>query len=67
VEGVVVDLSAWWIRVAVPEALGGGIRGGPWRIDLFANTTAHERCACCRHEPVAMPTWRLPAPNQLHA
>lgn len=33
-----------WLRVAVPADLAGAIQGTGWRVDLFANTVAHERC-----------------------
>ncbi|KAL3140824.1 hypothetical protein ABBQ32_14194 [Trebouxia sp. C0010 RCD-2024] len=44
VEGVVMDFSSQWIRVAVPQAVAGHFQGQPWRLDLYANATAHERC-----------------------
>ena len=51
-EGVVMDYSSQWVRVAVPQSLAGHIQGQPWRLDQYANTTAHERCVltaylCC--------------------
>ena len=42
-EGVVVDYSSKWIRLAVPLDVAGHLQGQPWRLDLYANTTAHER------------------------
>ncbi|KAK9822466.1 hypothetical protein WJX81_005675 [Elliptochloris bilobata] len=44
VEGVVMEAARSWLRVALPEALAGNLRGPGFRLDLFANTTAHERC-----------------------
>ena len=43
VEGVVMDYSSQWVRVAVPQAVAGHFQGQPWRLDLYANATAHER------------------------
>ena len=43
VEGVVMDYSSQWLRVAVPQAVAGHFQGQPWRLDLYANATAHER------------------------
>ncbi|KAK9812656.1 hypothetical protein WJX72_001408 [[Myrmecia] bisecta] len=43
-EAVVMDYSTRWIRVAVPDLIAPYIQGGPWRLDQFANTVAHERC-----------------------
>ena len=42
-EGVVMDYSSQWVRVAVPQAVAGHLQGQPWRLDQYANTTAHER------------------------
>ncbi len=46
-EGVVIDYSSRWLRVALPTPAASAIRGaGPnarWRLDLFANTASHER------------------------
>ena len=42
-EGVVMDYSSQWVRVAVPHAVAGHLQGQPWRLDQYANTTAHER------------------------
>lgn len=42
-EGVVMDYSSQWMRVAVPQAVAGHIQGQPWRLYQYANTTAHER------------------------
>ena len=39
-----MDYSSQWIRVAVPQAVAGHFQGQPWRLDLYANATAHERC-----------------------
>ena len=44
-EGVVMDYSSKWVRVAVPQSVAGQLREGPWRLDQYANPTAHERCA----------------------
>lgn len=43
VEGVVMDYSTRWIRVALPAESAGQVRGSPWRLDQYGNTTAHER------------------------
>ena len=43
VEGVVMDYSSKWVRVAVPQSVAGLLQGGPWRLDQYGNTTAHER------------------------
>ena len=43
VEGVVMDYSTKWIRVAVPQSVAGLLQDGPWRLDQYGNTTAHER------------------------
>jgi hypothetical protein len=43
VEGVVMDYSTRWIRVAVPAEAAWQVRGGSWRLDQYSNTTAHER------------------------
>lgn len=47
IEAVVVDFSGQWLRVAVPVSAATALtsRAAPWRIDLYANTTAHQRCA----------------------
>ncbi|GBF93852.1 hypothetical protein Rsub_06851 [Raphidocelis subcapitata] len=42
-EGIVVDYSTRWLRVALPTQLAQHVRGPGWRLDLFANTIAHER------------------------
>lgn len=42
-EGVVMDYSARWVRLAVPATVAAFVVGGPFRLDLYANTTAHER------------------------
>ncbi|GIL89655.1 hypothetical protein Vretifemale_17450 [Volvox reticuliferus] len=42
-EGVVLDFSSRWIRVALPVDLAHGVQGSGWRLDLYANTVAHER------------------------
>ena len=42
-EGVVMDYSSQWVRVAVPQAVAGHLQGQPWRLDQYANATAHER------------------------
>ncbi|GLI70630.1 hypothetical protein VaNZ11_015565 [Volvox africanus] len=42
-EGVVLDFSSRWIRVALPLDLAHGVQGSGWRLDLYANTIAHER------------------------
>ncbi|GIL42418.1 hypothetical protein Vafri_393 [Volvox africanus] len=42
-EGVVLDFSSRWIRVALPVDLAHGVQGSGWRLDLYANTIAHER------------------------
>ncbi|KXZ45751.1 hypothetical protein GPECTOR_51g737 [Gonium pectorale] len=42
-EGVVLDFSSRWIRVALPADQALGVQGGGWRLDLYANTIAHER------------------------
>lgn len=39
-----MDYSSQWVRVAVPQAVTGHFQGKPWRLDLYANTTAHDRC-----------------------
>ncbi len=33
-EGVLLDYSTRWMRVAVPSHLAGGVQGGGWRVDL---------------------------------
>lgn len=43
VEGAVMDFSSRWIRVAVPETAAVELAKGPWRMDLYINTTAHDR------------------------
>ena len=43
-EGVVVDFSTRWLRVALPTLSAQRVRGGGWRLDLYANTVSHERC-----------------------
>eukprot|EP00798_Chlamydomonas_sp_ICE-L_P012084 gene12084-15195_t len=43
VEAVVLDYSTRWIRVALPPEAASTVRGGGWRIDMFANTTSYER------------------------
>ena len=48
-EGIVVDSSAKWMRVAVSASTAPHIRGGPWRLDLYADTISNERSAL---EPV---------------
>lgn len=40
-----MDYSSRWIRVAVPSDVATHIEGGAWRLDLYANTVAHERYA----------------------
>lgn len=42
-EGVVVDYATRWLRIALPNSTAGHVRGPGWRLDLFANTVAHER------------------------
>ncbi|KIY93585.1 hypothetical protein MNEG_14377 [Monoraphidium neglectum] len=42
-EGVVVDYSTRWLRVALPTQVAEHVRGPGWRLDLYANTIAHER------------------------
>ncbi|KAG2453966.1 hypothetical protein HYH02_001012 [Chlamydomonas schloesseri] len=42
-EGVVLDFSTRWMRVALPADLAAGVQGSGWRLDLYANTIAHER------------------------
>ncbi|KAI8470873.1 MAG: putative DNA helicase [Monoraphidium minutum] len=42
-EGVVVDYSTRWLRVALPTQVAEHVRGSGWRLDLYANTIAHER------------------------
>ncbi|DBA71486.1 TPA: hypothetical protein ACH3X2_14306 [Trebouxia sp. C0005] len=49
-EGVVMDYSSQWVRVAVPQAVAGHLQGQPWRLDQYANTTAHERCMSAVHK-----------------
>jgi hypothetical protein len=36
-------LPCRWIRVALPLQSAAAVAGGGWRVDLFANTVAHER------------------------
>ena len=38
-----MDWSAQWVRLAVPANIATFVVGGPFRLDLYANTTAHER------------------------
>lgn len=47
IEAVMVDFSSQWLRVAVPASAAAALatRSAPWRVDLYANTTAHQRCA----------------------
>ncbi|KAG2495801.1 hypothetical protein HYH03_006043 [Edaphochlamys debaryana] len=42
-EGIVLDFSSRWVRVALPADLAAGVQGTGWRLDLYANTIAHER------------------------
>ncbi len=46
IEAVVVDFSRQWLRIAVPPSAAESLTTfvGPWRVDLYANTTAHQRC-----------------------
>ena len=48
-EGVVMDYSARWVRLAVPANVAAFVVGGTFRLDLYANTTAHERWAFLHH------------------
>ncbi|KAK9863459.1 hypothetical protein WJX84_011464 [Apatococcus fuscideae] len=48
-EGIVVDSSAKWMRVAVSASTAPHIRGGPWRLDLYADTVSSERCRQALH------------------
>eukprot|EP00775_Hariotina_reticulata_P004851 gene4851-5098_t len=58
-EGVVVDFSSRWIRLAVSSTAAGEIsaagRGMTWRLDLFANTVTHQRCSAALLEFAAGP------------
>ena len=50
-----MDYSSKWVRVAVPQSVAGQLREGPWRLDQYANPTAHERCATvCPDAAVAL-------------
>jgi hypothetical protein len=58
-EGVVVDFSSRWIRLAVSSTAAGEIaaagKGVAWRLDLFANTVTHQRCSSALQEFAAGP------------
>ena len=49
-----MDYSSKWIRVAVPQSVAGAVREGPWRLDQYANTTAHERYAAAAAAPLLL-------------
>lgn len=42
-EGVIVDMAARWLRVALPARSAAEVEGAGWRIDTFANPVAYER------------------------
>ena len=43
-EGVVVDFSAAWMRVALHPKDAREVRGGGWRLDLWGSNVAYKRC-----------------------
>ena len=46
-----MDWSARWLRLAVPAAVAPFVLGGPFRLDLYASTTAHERWGTADERP----------------
>lgn len=42
-EGVIVDVAARWLRIALPARVAPEVQGTGWRVDTFANPVAYER------------------------